>query len=239
MNGHLLARVRFPLVVLFVFLIPAAARSQYEESNGYEPSEIRMFTAGAEWQDVAPRSTNTDSSAFRYTRIMPMVGFRQGSAEFTFGYTKFSENNASHSSVFLGTLFTRELFLEGNPKSALILPLVISANYTRTESGGVERNNFSIAAIGLGTGLGYRQTSRSVDASVGVEGIVHYALEGLSTGSGFSGAVIGELAFFFPDAWIGDGIGVGYRFRYQTWSMSEPKFNYRVISHGPYIGISF
>jgi len=61
----------------------------------------------------------------------------------------------------------------------------------------------------------------------------------LSTGSGFSGAVVLDASTVFRTIGIADGLALGYRFRLQTWSLSNARFDYRAVSHGPYIGIAF
>jgi hypothetical protein len=66
-----------------------------------------------------------------------------------------------------------------------------------------------------------------------------YSSEGFSVGTGFSAATMGDAVLQIRDVGILEGIAVGYRFRLQTWAMSEARFNYRSLSHGPYLGILF
>jgi len=35
------------------------------------------------------------------------------------------------------------------------------------------------------------------------------------------------------------GLTFGYRFRYQSWSISDPRLDYTSTFHGPYIGAMF
>jgi hypothetical protein len=72
-----------------------------------------------------------------------------------------------------------------------------------------------------------------------VLGIAQYSFEGLGTGSGFSPALTGEAGALLPEALSFVSLAAGYRFRLQTWSMGETKFNYRSLSHGPYVGVVF
>jgi hypothetical protein len=222
-------------------LLAAAGRTQYLEPREYENPEYRIASAGVFWRDFAPRGSNPapDSVAIRYNRVMPFVGFRQGLVDIVFGYTTFSQHDVSRTAIFVGTTISSELPLAGGRSSALLLPLLIGADYTKAEAGGPERQSFNIASVGLGTGLKYRLVTRAVDASLLAAAIAHYAIEGLSTGTGFSGVVTVEAGAVFRTIGIGEGLALGYRFRLQTWSMSDPVFNYRAVSHGPYLGVAF
>ncbi|HEX9006516.1 MAG TPA: hypothetical protein VF889_04440 [Bacteroidota bacterium] len=217
------------------------ARAQYVEPRDYEPFSLRVISAGILARDFQPRATNTapDSLAISYTRLMPVIGFRQGPVDILFGYTTFNQGGASRSSLFLGTVISQDLSLSGGRQGGLLLPLMIGADYTKAESGGPERESFNIASIGIGTGLKYRLATQAVDLSLSAGAIAHYAIEGLSIGTGFSGAVVMEAASVIRALRIGEGLALGYRFRLQTWSMSNKQLDYRAISHGPYLGIAF
>ncbi len=217
------------------------ARAQYMEPRDYEPFSLRVISAGVLERDFQPRGSNTapDSLTISYTRLMPVVGFRQGPVDILFGYTTFNQAGASRSSLFLGTVISQDLSLSGGRQGGLLLPLMIGADYTKAESGGPERESFNIASIGIGTGLKYRLVSQAVDLSLSAGAIAHYAIEGLSIGTGFSGAVVMEAASVIRSIRIGEGLALGYRFRLQTWSMSTKQLDYRAISHGPYLGIAF
>jgi hypothetical protein len=76
-----------------------------------------------------------------------------------------------------------------------------------------------------------------VDWSVSTGVVAQYSFEGLSTGSGFSPAVLAEGVAYFPRVGVLDGLIAGYRFRWQSWSLREGQFDYRVISHGPFVGV--
>jgi hypothetical protein len=211
------------------------------EPREYESADLRVASAGVFWRDFSPRGSNTapDSVAIRYNRLMPFIGFRQGLFDVSFGYTTYSQRGVSRAALFLGTTVSQELVLTGSRSGALLLPLLLSADFTKAEAGGPERESFNIASVGLGTGLKYRVVSRAVDASISAAGIAHYAIEGLSTGTGFSGVVALDASALFRTIPIGEGLALGYRFRLQTWSMSDPKFDYRAVSHGPYLGVAF
>ena len=212
---------------------------QYLDPEEDRTLVFRGVTAGVMARDFAPRPSNTepDSIQIRYRQLMPVLGFRQGPVEVMFGYTTYSLQGRSRSAVFFGTTITADLPLGGSRKSMLAVPLMLAADYTKGESAGPQRDNFNVASIGLGVGLRFRGASETVDWSVSTHGVAHYCFEGLSTGAGFSGAVIAETVAFFPRVGLLDGLIAGYRFRLQTWSLRDGQFDYRVITHGPFVGV--
>jgi hypothetical protein len=215
-------------------------RAQYYEEREYKPQDARYIYVGAMQRDFAPSGSNTapDSTRISYNKLMPMIGFRQGSVDFFVGYTKFDQRGTSNDAIFVGTLISTDFPISGGKNSALIVPVMFAADYTKAESGGPERDNFNIASLGLGAGLTYRLSTKTLDLTVHAGELLQYATQGLSTGSGFSSATEADASLIIHEIII-NGLAVGYRFRYQTWSMSDPKLNYRSLSHGPYLGILF
>lgn len=195
---------------------------------------------GAMQRNFAPRSSNTasDSTRISYDKLMPMIGFRQGPVDIFVGYTKFDQNGNSKATIFVGTVVSTELPVSGRRKSALVVPLMFAADYTKAESSGPQREDFNVASLGLGAGLKYQLSTSSVDFSVHAGELLQYSTEGFSIGSGFSASTLADASLVLRDI-LFSGIALGYRFRYQTWAMSDAQFNYRVVSHGPYLGILF
>lgn len=228
------------LLALVLLLARAEAGAQYYEEPEYRPGEARYLYLGAMAINFAPSGSNAapDSERINFSKIMPMIGFRQGPVDLFIGYTKFNQHGNSNTAIVVGTVVSNEFPVSGRRGSGLMIPVMVAADYTKAESGGPERENFNIASLGLGAGLSYRLTSRSVDFSVRAAELVQFATEGLSTGSGFSAATVADASLVLHELVL-NGIAFGYRFRYQTWSMSDPRFNYRAVSHGPYLGILF
>jgi hypothetical protein len=216
------------------------ARGQYYEEREYRPTDTRYIYLGAMKYDFAPRSSNTapDSMRINCNKLMPVIGFRQGPVDIIVGYTRFDQRGNSNAAIFVGTTVSTELPIAGRRGSALVVPIMIAADYTKAESGGPQREDFNVASVGLGAGLKYQLSTESVDFSVHAAEVLQYATEGFSVGSGFSAATLGDATLVLREV-ILNGIALGYRFRYQTWSMSDAQFNYRAISHGPSIGILF
>ncbi len=233
-------RARVCLVVLF--MVPLArSMAQYDEEREGRPPESRYITVGFVNREFTPLSTNTDpdSLVIRYNRIMPMVSFRQGTGEVYFGYTTFTLSGSSKSTILFGGKYGTELPLLGRRPSALLFPLELAADYTKAEGIGPSREDFNIASVGIGGGLKYRYFSPSLEFTVGVGEFAQFASEGIGVGNGFSATTTGETILQLRDVGVLDGLVLGYRFRLQTWSMSERKFNYRSVSHGPYLGVMF
>jgi len=115
--------------------------------------------------------------------------------------------------------------------------VMLGADYTKAEASGPERNTFNIASVGVGTGLEVRHRTSGMEMSVRAGGLVHYSTEAYNFTGGFSAAVVGEAVLLFPRIGILDGLALGYRVRYQTWSMSNEAFNYHTLAHGPFVGV--
>ena len=227
--------------VMVLGLWPDTAGAQYEEPREYVLSDARFFSAGAMYRDFAPTAGNTtaDSLVINYATWMPMLAFHQGPVELMFGYAQYTMKGSSRETIFVGTTFMTDVLLAGSRSSALLVPLCGAADYSKSESDGAERDNFNIASLGIGAGLKYRAVSPSLEFTVQALGIIHYSFEGLSTGSGSSSAVLGEVRLLSRHIQIFEGLVFGYRYRYQRWTLSDARFNYRAVMHGPYLGVLF
>ena len=230
------------ILFLVVVSVPnGELAAQYYEQKEYEPSEARYVALGFVSRDFAPRSTNSlaDSSVIRFNRVMPVVSFRQGPAEITFGYASYTLWGSSKSTIFFGGRFGTEIPIAGKRTSMLLFPFQLAADYTKAEGIGPSKEDFNIASVGIGMGLKYRYVTGNIDFSIGIEELVQYSSEGIGIGNGFSSASIGDAVLLLREVALLNGIAGGYRFRFQTWAMNESKFNYRSVSHGPYVGIMF
>jgi hypothetical protein len=215
---------------------------QYEERRGYEPSIARYVAAGAFARRFEPRSGNPtpDSLVIRYTRVMPFLMFRQGPLDLVIGYTRYDLGGSSRAAVYLGSTYSSDLPLagEGERGAALVLPLVVAADYTKSESAGSDRDDFNVASVGIGAGLKFRLMEPSYELAVSGAGIIHFSFEGYNFRNGSSPAVVGEAWALFRDVPILRGIALGYRYRYQSWSAGG-KFDYTTVNHGAYVGVMF
>ncbi len=247
-NGSIRAHMKRRFLarrILFIIGLTCAAASivsaQYYDDREYEPSATRFINIGFMQRDFRPRPSNPnpDSLAIRYDRAMPMIGLRQGNVDISFGYSSYTLNGRSRSTIFFGASFANEFPVTGRARTGLSIPLVLSADYTKAESAGPSRQNFNIASGGIGAGLKFRHRASNLDFWIQAVEIAHFSTEGFGAGYGFSAATVGEAIVLVRGALVFDGVAFGYRFRFQTWSLSDSRFDYRSFSHGPFIGVLF
>jgi hypothetical protein len=231
---------RLPAVIMFC-MFPVVTVAQYYERAEYESFQLRYVGAGVMWNDFAGRSTNTaeDSLAIKFNRVVPVLSLRQGLFELQAGYGRYSLHGRTRSTVFLNANISTEVVISGSRPGVLLLPISLATDYRKAEGPGADRDDFNLASIGLGAGLAYRYFTHSVEFSMSVREILHYSFSGFSTNNGFSAATLGEAVVVLPGLLVADGIVVGYRFRLQTWSMNDTRFNYRLLAHGPFFGVMF
>ena len=170
---------------------------------------------------------------------MPVVGFRQGPVDLLFGYTTYDLHGASRSAVFFGVTFTGDYLLAGNRESALVLPFLVDADFTKSESAGGLHDNFDVGSLGVGTGIKYRRIGESVDFSVMAAAIIHYSFDGYSLQTGSSPAAVAEAVAILPYIGIWNGLAIGYRFRYQAWSLGSGRYDYKTVNNGLFLGVMF
>ncbi len=234
--------VRSSVCLTAVLLVTAAgpASAQYYE-RPYEQMESRFIHAGFFQRDFKPRYSNTapDTLRMQYNRIMPTIGFRQGMVDVTFGYTRFSIRGEDKTAIYAGVMVGTEFPITFSRGSALLVPVMLLSDYTRTDNTGPDRNFFNVGALGFGAGLKYRLMTRGFEFHLYGAQSAQIAFEGFGTGSGFSATSTAEALFVFRDAIVLDGITLGYRFRYQTWNMSNAIFDYKSLSHGAFFGVMF
>ena len=222
--------------------VTGAARAQYlEQPRSYTASEARYLSVGFFARDFRPRGTNTaaESLSVSYSRIMPLAGFRQGPVEFLFGYTPYTLRGTSRSAIFFDFMYSGDYVLTGNRQRALVLPFLVDADFTKSESSGSLHDNFNVGSIGIGSGLKYRMNGESLDISVMAAAIIHYSFDGYSLHTGSSPAAVAEALALLPDVGILNGLALGYRFRYQAWTLGEGRYDYKTFNHGVFIGVMF
>ena len=233
--------LRHTTAVAVLLLAGSVAMAQYDEPRAFTQLEARFIAAGVLDRDFHKGNGNPlgDSAAIGYRAWMPMLSFHQGPVTVSFGYTRYRRDGQSKEAVHFGTILTNDLPLSVRTASTFSIPICVSADFTKAEASGPQRDNFNIASIGVGAGLRYQYRSPAFDAGITALGIVHFAFEGLGTGSGSSRALECDARFLFRAVHIGDGIVVGYRLRAQRWDMADERFTYTSFHHGPYLGVMF
>ncbi len=236
MKAHL---VRTSAAVILCAAACMKSPAQYYEPPEYAPSSARLLTAGAMQSEFTPRGSNPvdDSLGISYNTLVPFVGFRQGPVDLSVGYSTYRLRGATQSTVFARMVVSFEFKLVGERPSALVLPVVIAGDYTKAEGGGTSRSDFNIGSVGIGAGLKYRYYGGGTDFSIQIAQLIHYSFEGFGTMHGYSAATLVDAVLLLPGVLVLDGVAIGYRFRYQTWSMTDDLFDYRYVTHGPYVGV--
>jgi len=216
-----------------------AARGQYYDEPAEPPGARRYLFAGVGSADFAPLESNTspDSGRIAYTSLMPLVGIREGSFELMLGYAQYTLEGASLSSIMVQTTVGFDILLGGGRTEALVLPILIAGDYTKAESHGPSRSDFNLGSVGAGAGLAYRRVGGSLEFSAELGQLLQYSFEGFGTVYGFSAASLVRLTAVFPRVPVLNGLALGYRFRYQSWSMSDKTLNHRLLVHGLSVGV--
>lgn len=232
---------RVSVGAVLLLLLAQTGQAQYDEPREFTLLETRFVAAGVLDREFLPRSGNTgpDAIAIRYRNYMPVISFHHSAFTVAFGYTRYNRDGGSREGVYFGVMAANDLPVASGRIHALSFPISVGADFTKAQAGALRRDDFNIASLGIGTGIRYQYRGRAVDGAVRALGLVHYSFEGLSSGSGSSFAVDADAHLAFKAVHIGEGIVVGYRFRYQQWSMADGRFDYRTSHHGPYLGVLF
>jgi hypothetical protein len=219
----------------------ASLRAQYIEPEEGLPREFRSVSAGVLLWDFAPRSSNplADSSSLRFSRGAFAAAYSDGFMDLLFAYGTYGDNAGNHAAIFVGARISQAFPLAGQSPSLLSAAISLLGDYTKIDAGGPSQNSFNAGTIGLGGALRYRTGSRSFQFWVEAGGAASLAFEAYSTGTGFSPIGFAEAGFHIATGGPFAGLTFAYRFRYQSWSMSNAEFDYRSVFHGPSVGILF
>ncbi|MEW5800131.1 MAG: hypothetical protein AB1728_14120, partial [Bacteroidota bacterium] len=123
-------------------------------------------------------------------------------------------------------------------KNGVFIPIKLSANYVKSESGYKGQKNFDIGSLGVGTGIKYRFITREFGVQVSATGTLHFSNVGFGTEYGSQTALTGEIQIIIPNIFF-DGMIVGYRYDKQQWNMNDSSLDYERYYHGPFVGIFF
>ena len=69
--------------------------------------------------------------------------------------------------------------------------------------------------------------------------IIHYSFDGYSLQTGSSPAAVAEAVAILPYIGIWNGLAIGYRFRYQAWSLGSGRYDYKTVNNGLFLGVMF
>ena len=216
-------------------------RAQYIEPEQGLPQDPRALSLGVLLWDFAPRSSNplADSSALRFSRGAFAAAYSDGFLDVVFAYATYGDATGNHPAIFVGARVSQALPLTARQPSMLSVLISLQGDYTKVDAGGPSRSTFNAGTLGLGGALRYQTGSRSFQFWVEAGGAAAFAFEAYSTGTGFSPIGLAGAGVQIASAGPFAGITFAYRFRYQSWSMSNDEYDYRSVTHGPSVGILF
>jgi hypothetical protein len=220
-----------------VVLPGAVLRGQYIERDERTPGDLSRFIAvGVIRRDFTPMGSNTapDSLRIRYGSLLPGVTFRQSGFEICLAYGRYTANGKRSEMVMLSSTYSNDLPLSGS--RALAASLIIGADYAKAGAGATVRDDFNLASVGIGLGLVSAPDVGRLKLSLSVHALMHLSYEAYSARSASSPAVLAGGTVLFPGGPIGDGLALGYRFRWQQWSTGG-YFDYRAVNHALFFGV--
>jgi hypothetical protein len=212
------------------------ARGQYYDPRVEPPKPARYVAVSVAYRDFRPRS---DAALINMSGIMPGLIYHQESVDFQIGYMTYELEGESRASIVAITSGSFDLPLSRSPGGGFFLPLLITADYTKAEATGLQRDDFNIGSVGFGAGLAYRAGAERWDFGIRAAAAAQYSFEGFGTGSGFSPVLLADATILLRAVPLLDGVALGYRFRLQTWNMKTDMFDYRSLMHGLFVGVLF
>jgi hypothetical protein len=220
---------------------PSTTHAQYIEREEEMPGiQARFLSAGVVRREFSAMPSNTapDDVRIGFGRILPSLLYHQAGFEIMGGYGTYRPGGVSAPIVFLTSTYTSEFPSAGLRGRAIALSLALGADYAKSGSKGTARDDFNLASVGIGAGVASSADLGGVRMSLSAHALIHLSYEAYSTRSASSPAVIAGATFMISGGPIGDGVAVGYRFRWQQWSTGG-YFDYRTLNHGLFVGVLF
>jgi len=224
------------VVLVSITMGVSNAAAQYDEPREEPLGPPRYAGVTVGHRNFSPRGTGT----IDYSTLVVGLILHQDPVELQFGYAAYSLGAGDRQSLSLSTTVGFDLPLAPSGRgTGVMIPLLITADYTKAEASGLERDNFNVASIGAGTGLKGRLAGDRWEVTMRAAVAAQYSFEGFSVGTGFSPLVLAEATAVLRSVPLLDGMAIGYRFRWQDWNMSEDLFDYRSMEHTLFLGVLF
>lgn len=227
-----------------IFLVALFFQSLTAQDFGfayYSITDYRSLGASYNAQEFFPSRSNTlhDSLRIRFSSSLPSIEYREINARVAIGYQEYSHAGKSLSSFSVYVESGNDFPLTGREqKNGIFIPIKLSANYVKSESGQRGQRNFDIGSLGVGTGIKYRFITREFGVQASATGTMHFSNVGFGTEYGSQTALTGEIQIIIPDIFL-EGMIIGYRYDKQQWNMNDSSLDYERYYHGPFIGIFF
>ena len=188
--------------------------------------------------------TPTGSGTIDYGTLVAGLVFHQEPLDLLFGYAAVRlSDTATCSRSSVATTVGFDIPLQRSPGGGLFIPVVITGDYMKAEASDVQRDDFNVGSIGLGTGLKAR--SRVTGGSSRRVGRPprSTASRDSAWGPGSRGSCSPTQRPSSDPFRCLDGLAVGYRFRMQTVGHARhavrlPLRGPRPLSRGPLLMIS-
>lgn len=227
-------------IILFALFVQALCAQDFGFAY-YSITDYRSLGASYNVQEFSPSNSNTlpDSLKIRFTTALPFIEYREMNARVAIGYQEYTHANKTLSSFSVYVESGNDFPLTGREqKSGLFLPIKLSANYVKSESGHRGQRNFDIGSLGVGTGIKYRFLAREFGLQVSATGALHFSNVGFGTEYGSQTAATGEIQVIIPNIVLG-GLTIGYRYDRQQWNMNDSSLDCKRYYHGVFVGMLF
>lgn len=211
------------------------ACAQYDDPRLQPPSPPRYAGVSLGHRQFTP----TGSGTIDYGTLVAGLVFHQEPMDLLFGYAAYTLGHGDLQSLSVATTVGFDIPLQKSSGGGLFLPVVITGDYMKAEASDVQRDDFNVGSIGLGTGLKARIAGERWEFEARGAASAQYSFEGFSVGTGFSWLLFADATAVFRSVPVLDGLAVGYRFRMQRWDMHDTQFDYRSVDHVFFLGVLF
>jgi hypothetical protein len=187
------------------------------------------------------KNLTPDLHLSNFSQVIPAIGYRNNSLLIYLGYFSFEANDAPTSELNLVATYSLDFRLLGDRKSyGLFLPILISADYMRVErTGEPGSNRFDVSSGGVGAGLKGILKAGSLRFTILLSSLITYSAVSFSMTYGFSRVDYAEATVGLTHLIRDIGLILGYRYRDQSWSVQDSRYDYFSSWHGPYVGVIF
>jgi hypothetical protein len=224
-----------PATAAFFAACLSSACAQYDDPRLVPPSPPRYAGVSLGHTQFTP----TGSGTIDYGTLVGGLVFHQEPMDLLFGYAAYDLGHGDLQSLSVATTVGFDIPLQGTPGGGLFMPVVITGDYMKAEASDVQRDDFNVGSIGLGTGLKARIAGDRWEFEARGAASAQYSFEGFSVGTGFSWVLFADATAAFRSVPVLDGLAVGYRFRMQEWNMHDTQFDYRSVEHVLFLGVLF
>ena len=176
-------------------------------------------------------------------------------ASFMFGSQSASDTTETDVSLIDFSIFAwSEMFFSADAQSAdqrFFVPIMLFSNFRRVspDSGSGSLEEFNIATIGLGLGVGYYgKFSDTFTFELRSTPGIGYAAQSFGESTGVARIVDTDVQLHFAGLFDRLGISIGYTFRYQDWNINETSifgnlsqdlYDYKNVHHTASVGVNF